>query len=156
MKIVWTGGGGNRLSVGGEESVLPWRPHGYQLSATLAPHCAFLTEGTSLPLQRGGLCEAHRISTPPSLGLPGAALGSESSDPPTLRRPRRGHRRGPGAALTRDVGRWCGARFGPQPLQKFNLGGSMIFSIPSKGSAVALRGTHARARDVKRFTFLVL
>ena len=30
MKIVWTGGGGNRRSVGGEESVLPWRPHGYQ------------------------------------------------------------------------------------------------------------------------------
>ena len=43
---------------------------------------------------------------------------------------------------------------GPNPIQ--NLGGSMVFSRPSKGSAVALWGTHARARDVKRFTFLVV
>ena len=50
--------------------------------------------------------------------------------------------------------RWCGARFRPQPLQ--NLSGSIVFSMPSKGSAVALWGTHARARDVKRFTFLVV
>ena len=69
----------------------------------------------------------------------------EASDA-ALTRPWRGPRVG--------VGRWCGARFRPQPLQ--NLGGSIVFSRPSKGSAVALRGTHARARDVKRFTFLVL
>ena len=62
--------------------------------------------------------------------------------------------RGPGAALARYVGRWCGARFRPQPLQ--NLSGSIVFSMPSKGSAFALRGTHARARDVKRFTLLLV
>ena len=60
--------------------------------------------------------------------------------------------RGPDVALASYVGRWCGARFRPQPLQ--NPSGSMVFSMPSKGSAFALRGTHARARDVKRFTFL--
>jgi len=51
--------------------------------------------------------------------------------------------RGPGVALACYVGRWCGARSRPQPLQ--NPSGSMVFSMPPKGSAFALRGTHARA-----------
>ena len=52
--------------------------------------------------------------------------------------------RGPGVALTCYVGRWCGARFRPQPLQ--NPSGSMFFSMPSKGSACTLRGRHARGQ----------
>ena len=89
-----------------------------------------------------------------SAGCPPAGLGSESGDPFTFWRPLTWPWRGPGVALACHVGRWCGARFRPQPLQ--NLSGSIVFSMPSKGSAVALRGTLARARNVKRFTFIVV
>ena len=62
------------------------------------------------------------------------------------------HREWPwGRGSDADPGRWCGARFWPQPLQ--NLRKNIIFSNPPMGSALALWGTHARARITFSNTF---
>ena len=72
----------------------------------------------------GGRGDRWNDTFKPDLPEPGAAGGSAGL----------GHWRSTGGGL----GRWCVARFRPQPLQ--NLGGSTVFSRPSKGSAVVLWG----------------